>query len=73
MNHLNLHGTDDEDTNGITCLSQLLPDNVVDPMELLSYLDPPDLATPPSSGASSNGNMGTPTTHTSDDILALFE
>lgn len=52
---------------------QLLPDNVVDPMELLSYLDPPDLATPPSSGASSNGNMGTPSAHTSDDILALFE
>lgn len=52
---------------------QLLPDNVVDPMELLSYLDPPDLATPPSSGASSNGNMGTPGNHTSDDILALFE
>lgn len=53
---------------------QLLPDNVVDPMELLSYLDPPDLATPPSSGASSNGgNMGTPTANTNDDILALFE
>jgi len=54
-------------------LFQLLPDNVVDPMELLSYLDPPDLATPPSSGASSNGNNGTPGNTTSDDILALFE
>ncbi|KMQ95744.1 zinc finger miz domain-containing protein 1 [Lasius niger] len=43
----------------------LLPDNV-DAMELLSYLDPPDL-TPPSSGASS----GNPSS--SDDILALFE
>lgn len=46
---------------------QLLPDDVVDPMELLSYLDPPDLNTPPSSGASS----GNPSS--SDDILALFE
>jgi hypothetical protein len=54
-------------------LFQLLPDKVVDPMELLSYLDPPDLATPPSSGASSNGNNGTPGNTTSDDILALFE
>lgn len=55
-------------------LLQLLPDNVVDPMELLSYLDPPDLATPPSSGASSTGNTGsTPGNTTSDDILALFE
>lgn len=45
----------------------LLPDNVVDPMELLSYLDPPDLNTPPSSGASS----GNPPSN--DDILALFE
>ena len=55
------------------CLSfsqQLLPDNVVDPMELLSYLDPPDLATPPSSGASSTGHAGVAT---NDDILALFE
>ncbi|KAK6629696.1 hypothetical protein RUM43_003514 [Polyplax serrata] len=48
----------------------LLPDNVVDPMELLSYLDPPDLATPPSSGASSTGHTGVAT---NDDILALFE
>ncbi|XP_077268216.1 zinc finger MIZ domain-containing protein tonalli isoform X3 [Temnothorax americanus] len=44
----------------------LLPDNV-DAMELLSYLDPPDLNTPPSSGASS----GNPSSN--DDILALFE
>uniref|UniRef100_A0A6E8VSI4 SP-RING-type domain-containing protein n=1 Tax=Anopheles coluzzii TaxID=1518534 RepID=A0A6E8VSI4_ANOCL len=45
----------------------LLPDNgIVDPMELLSYLDPPDLNTPPSSGSSNNAN--------SDDILAaLFD
>lgn len=47
-------------------LLQLLPDNV-DAMELLSYLDPPDLNTPPSSGASS----GNPSSN--DDILALFE
>lgn len=46
----------------------MLPDSVVDPMELLSYLDPPDLNTPPSSGASSNGNNTT-----NDDILALFD
>ena len=44
---------------------QLLPDSV-DPMELLSYLDPPDLNTPPSSGGSSDHPTG-------DDILALFE
>ncbi|XP_037042987.1 zinc finger MIZ domain-containing protein 1 isoform X2 [Bradysia coprophila] len=44
----------------------LLPDTVVDPMELLSYLDPPDLNTPPSSGSSNHPN--------NDDILAaLFE
>lgn len=50
----------------------LLPDNVVDPMELLSYLDPPDLATPPGSGSSkSNNGPGGPSTN--DDILALFE
>lgn len=48
---------------------QLLPDSV-DPMELLSYLDPPDLNTPPSSGASSNNSGGATT---NDDILALFE
>lgn len=48
-------------------LLQLLPDNVVDAMEFLSYLDPPDLNTPPSSGASS----GNPSSN--DDILALFD
>lgn len=51
---------------------QLLPDSV-DPMELLSYLDPPDLNTPPSSGASSNGNNSSVGATTNDDILALFE
>ncbi|XP_014478426.1 PREDICTED: zinc finger MIZ domain-containing protein 1 [Dinoponera quadriceps] len=45
----------------------LLSDNVVDAMDFLSYLDPPDLNTPPSSGASS----GNPSS--SDDILALFD
>lgn len=47
---------------------QLLSDSVVDPMELLSYLDPPNLNlnTPPSSGSSNNPN--------NDDILAaLFD
>lgn len=45
---------------------QLLPDSVVDPIELLSYLDPPNLNTPPSSGSSNNPN--------NDDILAaLFD
>lgn len=64
-----LKKSDNEDSriNEITLASQLLPDNVVDPMELLSYLDPPDLNTPPSSGASS----GNPPSN--DDILALFE
>lgn len=52
----------------IIILLQLLPDSV-DPMELLSYLDPPDLNTPPSSGSST----GHTNTTTNDDILALFE
>uniref|UniRef100_A0A336MBF7 CSON008919 protein n=1 Tax=Culicoides sonorensis TaxID=179676 RepID=A0A336MBF7_CULSO len=44
----------------------LLPESVVDPTELLSFLDPPDLNTPPSSGSSNNPN--------NDDILAaLFD
>ncbi|XP_065568477.1 zinc finger MIZ domain-containing protein 1-like isoform X2 [Artemia franciscana] len=55
----------------------LLPDSMVDPLDLLSYLDPPDLATPPSSGASSNGgnSVSTPVSAappTNDDLLALF-
>ena len=53
-------------------------------MDLLSYLDPPELATPPSSGSSSvsgGGNMGS--THLgssnlcisspNDDLLSLFD
>lgn len=58
-------------------LLQLLPDSVVDPMELLSYLDPPGggglgelLATPPSSSSSAHSHLRAPS---SDDILALFE
>jgi len=52
----------DDNTNDFN----LLTDTVVDPMELLSYLDPPNLNTPPSSGSSNNPN--------NDDILAaLFE
>ncbi|XP_055376772.1 putative uncharacterized protein DDB_G0286901 isoform X2 [Condylostylus longicornis] len=45
----------------------LLSDSVVDPMEILNYLDPqPDLNTPPSSGSSNNPNQ--------EDILAsLFD
>lgn len=55
---------------------QLLPDNVVDPMELLSYLDPPGglgdlLATPPSSSSSAHSHPHR--APSSDDILALFE
>lgn len=52
----------------VTYYSQLLPDSV-DPMELLSYLDPPDLNTPPSSGSSA----GPANSSANDDILALFE
>jgi len=60
----------------------LLPDSVVDPMDLLSYLDPPELDTPPSSGGSSVGagssighlNTGNLCTNsTNDDLLALFD
>ena len=57
---------------------QLLPDSVVDPMDLLSYLDPPELDTPPSSGSSSVGgshlNTGNLCSNsTNDDLLALFD
>lgn len=63
---------------------QLLPDSVVDPMDLLSYLDPPELATPPSSGGSSVGGGGNSLSgqlssgslcvnSTNDDLLALFD
>ena len=41
------------------CLFQLLPENIGDPMELLSYLGPPD--------AASNGNGN------NDDLLSLFD
>ncbi|XP_035703337.1 zinc finger MIZ domain-containing protein 2 isoform X3 [Folsomia candida] len=61
----------------------LLPDSGVDPMELLSYLEPPymepsGLATPPSSGESnnSNGNVNSTTplgNSASDDLLSLFD
>ncbi|KAG8200562.1 hypothetical protein JTE90_000635 [Oedothorax gibbosus] len=55
----------------------LLPESVVDPMELLSYLDPPELSstgnatsgTATSTTSSSGGNTGAP----GDDLLALFE
>ena len=62
---------------------QLLPDSVVDPMDLLSYLDPPELATPPSSGGSSVGGGNSLSgqlsagslcvNSTNDDLLALFD
>jgi hypothetical protein len=64
---------------------QLLPDSVVDPMDLLSYLDPPELATPPSSGGSSvGGGNSLSSSHiggsgnlcvnnTNDDLLSLFD
>ena len=41
---------------------QLLPDNIGDPMELLSYLGPPD-------GSGSANNSGS----NSDDLLSLFD
>ncbi|CAL1271440.1 unnamed protein product [Larinioides sclopetarius] len=63
----------------------LLPESVVDPMELLSYLDPPEL----SGGGVTGGSTGNVTTGTAtsttatssgntsaagnDDLLALFE
>jgi len=54
----------------------LLPDSGVDPMELLSYLEPSGLATPPSSGESNNSNINSTTpvgTSASDDLLSLFD
>lgn len=56
----------------------LLPESCVDAMELLSYLDPPDLG----GGAGSTGTSHTGQTSSStapgstpanDDLLALFE
>ncbi|XP_013782202.1 rho GTPase-activating protein gacZ-like [Limulus polyphemus] len=62
----------------------LLPETVVDPMELLSYLEPPELCS--SSGnscttsrsttsttASNSGNTISTSNGTSEDILALFD
>lgn len=61
---------------------QLLPESV-DPMELLSYLDPPDLGS--SSGANNCGvtavsstlttatSSNTTSSNNNDDLLALFE
>ena len=61
----------------------MLPDSVVDPMDLLSYLDPPELATPPSSGSSSVTGGSMSSNHmaagnlcvnsSNDDLLALFD
>ncbi|XP_037084007.1 zinc finger MIZ domain-containing protein 1-like [Pollicipes pollicipes] len=62
----------------------LYPDSSVDPLDLLSFLDPPELATPPSSGGSSSqpgpagsgggGGGGTPcSSATAEEILSLFE
>ncbi|XP_076372872.1 zinc finger MIZ domain-containing protein 1-like [Tachypleus tridentatus] len=54
----------------------LLPESVVDPMELLSYLDPPELS---SGGNSTSGITTTNCTitstsnSTSDDILSFFD
>lgn len=53
----------------------------MDPLELLSYLEQPDYNTPPSSGASSQGQgagntpagAGLSSAPDADDILALFE
>jgi len=52
-------------------------------MDLLSYLDPPELATPPSSGGSSVGGGNSLSgqlsasslcvNSTNDDLLALFD
>ena len=55
-----------------TVLLQLLPENLGDPIELLSYLGPPERGD--SANQNSNVNNGTNTTNTnSDDLLALFE
>lgn len=53
----------------------------MDPLELLSYLEQPDYNTPPSSGASSQGQgagntpagAGLSSAPDTDDILALFD
>jgi hypothetical protein len=46
---------------------QLLPENIGDPMELLSYLGPPD----GSGSSNSNGNTGG--NNNADDLLSLFD
>ncbi|XP_018790016.1 PREDICTED: zinc finger MIZ domain-containing protein 1 isoform X1 [Bactrocera latifrons] len=65
LNETDLNAELNMDNNDGSGDLNLLPD--VDPMEILSYLDPqPDLNTPPSSGSSNNNN--------NDDILStLFD
>ncbi|XP_037072116.1 zinc finger MIZ domain-containing protein 1-like [Pollicipes pollicipes] len=64
---------------GPEALDQLYTDNSVDPLDLLSFLDPPDLATPPSSGGSAQqaaagaGDVSASTSATAEEILSLFE
>jgi hypothetical protein len=58
----------------VLLIKQLLPENVVDPMELLSYLDPE-----PNGGNSSlnstvtSNTMSSTSSSVNDDLLSLFE
>ena len=68
----------DGDSQGGPEALDLYPDTSVDPMDLLSFLEPPDLATPPSSGGSTSQpgqtSGGTPSSSaTAEEILSLFE
>ncbi|KAF0292262.1 Zinc finger MIZ domain-containing protein 1 [Amphibalanus amphitrite] len=68
----------DGDSQGGPEALDLYPDTSVDPMDLLSFLEPPDLATPPSSGGSASQagptGGGTPSSSaTAEEILSLFE
>ncbi|XP_076327906.1 zinc finger MIZ domain-containing protein 1-like isoform X2 [Tachypleus tridentatus] len=71
------HGPEDDNDRSQEDLN-LLPETVVDPMELLSYLEPPTLCgnscTTTSTTATNNsvGNIST-SNSTSEDILSLFE
>lgn len=68
----------DGDSQGGPEALDLYEDTSVDPMDLLSFLEPTDLATPPSSGGSASqagpASGGTPSSSaTAEEILSLFE
>ncbi|XP_060076777.1 zinc finger MIZ domain-containing protein 1-like isoform X1 [Ylistrum balloti] len=48
-------------------------DNLGDPIELLSYLGPPESSSSPAPNSGNRNNQSNSTTNATDDLLALFE